>query len=231
MLTHPPFTEDPLPLFPAIQMPPIEKSRMQKGLSIDMGPGAKHLHAALTRDNFIDWYAMDFEPNAPGAVANHNKDQIQLINRRYAIAVDVQCLPFQSNAFDIVICRGSLIFRADKTLGFREIARVLTPGGRAYVRYSMGMEDPTTPFSNFAQVLRADGALFDQPFHFDRPKTVQPFHTNSGRLRITTILNEISGVWVCLEKQIDPSEILFGRQTQPARTGGFGKIHHLHRLV
>ena len=148
-----------------------------------------------------------------------------MVNRRYAIAGDAQCLPFQSNAFDIVICRGSLIFRADKTLGFREIARVLTPGGRAYVRYSKGMEDPTTPFSHFAQVLRADGALFD------RPKTVQPFHTNSDRLRITTILNEISGVWVYVEKQIDPSELLFGRQTQPARTGGFGKVHHFHRLV
>lgn len=46
---------------------------------------------------------------------------------------DIECLPFRNNVFDIVICAGVLSFLPQDEFGVSEIARVLKPGGMAFV--------------------------------------------------------------------------------------------------
>ena len=53
-----------------------------------------------------------------------NNDSIE-----YVVA-DAQQLPFEDNAFDLVICQFGLMFLPDKLKGFQEALRVLKPGGR-----------------------------------------------------------------------------------------------------
>jgi SAM-dependent methyltransferase len=43
---------------------------------------------------------------------------------------DIQELPFPDHSFDLVLCQYGLMFLPDKQKGFREVHRVLKPGGR-----------------------------------------------------------------------------------------------------
>jgi ubiquinone/menaquinone biosynthesis C-methylase UbiE len=52
-------------------------------------------------------------------------------NRVAAVAGDVHAMPFADRSFDLIISRGSLWFWENHPLAFREIYRVLAPGGRA----------------------------------------------------------------------------------------------------
>jgi ubiquinone/menaquinone biosynthesis C-methylase UbiE len=44
--------------------------------------------------------------------------------------VDAQQLPFGASAFDLVLCQFGVMFFPDKALAFREVRRVLQPGGK-----------------------------------------------------------------------------------------------------
>lgn len=46
---------------------------------------------------------------------------------------DALALPFADSAFDLVACQFGVMFLPDKPAGFREMRRVLAPGGRAVV--------------------------------------------------------------------------------------------------
>jgi len=48
---------------------------------------------------------------------------------RFKVA-DAQALPFQDDAFDVVICQFGVMFFPDRVAAYREAWRVLAPGGR-----------------------------------------------------------------------------------------------------
>jgi SAM-dependent methyltransferase len=47
-------------------------------------------------------------------------------------------LPFADRCFQLAVSRGSVLFLEDRITAFREIHRVLVPGGQAYVGGGMG---------------------------------------------------------------------------------------------
>lgn len=89
---------------------------------------------------------------------------------------DALALPFEDEAFDCVVCQFGVMFFADKRAGFREVQRVLKPGGRflfnvwddfegtvfGEARRAVGQHlghDPmtfTAPMYNDADLVRAD---------------------------------------------------------------------------
>ena len=60
---------------------------------------------------------------------------------------DAQALPFANGEFDCAVCQFGVMFYPDKDLGYREILRVLRPGGR----YMFGFWD-SLEFNPFALV-------------------------------------------------------------------------------
>lgn len=95
-------------------------------LDVAAGPGTLSLLAA----QFADVTAIDFsEPmiarlQARAAVAGFRID---------ARVGDGMALPFEDGSFDVAFSMFGLIFFPDRAKGFRELARVLRPGGRAVV--------------------------------------------------------------------------------------------------
>jgi ubiquinone/menaquinone biosynthesis C-methylase UbiE len=64
-----------------------------------------------------------------GAMVEVGQSSVGAPNVRWSIA-DAQSLPFAANAFDAVACQFGVMFFPDKEQGYREVRRVLRPGGR-----------------------------------------------------------------------------------------------------
>lgn len=65
--------------------------------------------------------------------AELNSRRERLADRIAIIRASENDLPFIDNYFDLVISQGSIFFWPDKAAAFKEIFRVLKPGGKAYI--------------------------------------------------------------------------------------------------
>ena len=65
---------------------------------------------------------------------------------------DIESMSFSNDCFDFVICAGVLEYLYDDTKAFREIYRILKPGGYAYITFPNG-------FSPFMQIDRLYSVL------------------------------------------------------------------------
>ena len=54
---------------------------------------------------------------------------------------DVHVLPFQNGCADLIVSRGSVFFWNDLPAAFNEIARVLAPGGQAWIGGGFGTKE------------------------------------------------------------------------------------------
>ena len=88
---------------------------------LEVGCGEGELAEQLVRESGAAVVAID-----------QSERMVELTRRRGVDAhvADVQALPFADGAFDAVLAAWMLYHVADLDLGLREIARVLTPGGR-----------------------------------------------------------------------------------------------------
>jgi SAM-dependent methyltransferase len=73
--------------------------------------------------------ATDLVPEMLAVVEDHARRR-GLVNMTFQQA-DAEALPFPSHRFDVVTCRFGIMFCPNAGQAFREIARVLKPGGRA----------------------------------------------------------------------------------------------------
>ena len=71
---------------------------------------------------------------------------------------DVMALPYSDRTFDIVVCQFSAMFFPDRVAAYREVRRVLRPGGTFLFNIWNGIED-----NEFANVVtKAVGTLFPE---------------------------------------------------------------------
>ena len=59
-------------------------------------------------------------------------------DRMIPVIGDVHCMPIRDGAVSLIASRGSIYFWEDRPQAFREIERVLRPGGAAFVGGSFG---------------------------------------------------------------------------------------------
>ena len=85
---------------------------------------------------------------------------------------DATALPFDDQSFDVVVCQFGVMFYPDKDLGYREVSRVLVPGG--HYLFSVWDSHRNNPYSRIAhQVL---GTVFPvDPPQFQRVPFSYPF--------------------------------------------------------
>lgn len=70
---------------------------------------------------------VDINPDMLATARRSSADVTPLIDWHEA---DVVALPFDTNAFDVVLCQEAVQFFGDRVAGLREMRRVTTPGGR-----------------------------------------------------------------------------------------------------
>jgi ubiquinone/menaquinone biosynthesis C-methylase UbiE len=98
---------------------------------------------------------------------------------------DAQQLPFEDNSFDYVLCQFGLMFLPDKQKGFKEIFRVLKPGGKFIFSTWDKTENIAVKKMFFNDLLLPffageDTARFLIPFSLHDPLQLESFLENAG---------------------------------------------------
>lgn len=125
------------PLYPYYARKIIEATGVRLGACLDVGCGGGHLGMALAEQADLYVRLLDKSPEMlrraeASIVQRHLQARVQTV---YA---SVEAIPLPDASFDLVVSRGSLPFWSDLPTAFREIARVLRPGGHAYLGGGLG---------------------------------------------------------------------------------------------
>ncbi|MBT0732908.1 class I SAM-dependent methyltransferase [Methanoculleus bourgensis] len=123
------------PIYPVIAEQVLAWSGIRDGLALDLGSGPGLLSVALAEKSDLSVIALDAEP-AMARIAQETA--AERTGRVAPVIGDVHCMPVRDNTASLIVSRGSIFFWEDRVQAFREIERVLRPGGVAFVGGSFG---------------------------------------------------------------------------------------------
>ncbi|MBP7411660.1 class I SAM-dependent methyltransferase [Methanoculleus sp. 10] len=123
------------PIYPVIAEQVLAWSGIQEGLALDLGSGPGLLAAALAEKSSLSVIALDTDP-AMARIARETA--AGYTDRIIPVTGDVHCMPIRDSSVSLIVSRGSIYFWRDRPQAFREIERVLRPGGAAFVGGSFG---------------------------------------------------------------------------------------------
>ncbi|MGD0916185.1 MAG: class I SAM-dependent methyltransferase [Thermodesulfobacteriota bacterium] len=188
------------PIYPVIARQIMDRCKIGKGLCIDIGTGPANLAIALAKITDLKTFAMDHSWLI-FSMAKVNIEVAGLSGRIILVVGDVHRMPFQDNIVSLVISRGSMRFWRNKPAAFREIHRVLLPGGKGYVGGGMGSSQLGEEIN---QGMVKWGKQWKKgPSNKYKKKDVAYFHEilrKAGFVHYEIILDD-SGFWVYVEKE------------------------------
>ena len=123
------------PIYPVIAEQVLAWSGIRDGLCLDLGSGPGLLSVALAEKSDLTVIALDADP----AMARIAQETAAGRTDRVAPVIgDVHRMPVRDDTASLIVSRGSIFFWEDRVQAFREIERVLRPGGVAFVGGSFG---------------------------------------------------------------------------------------------
>ncbi|WP_027177846.1 class I SAM-dependent methyltransferase [Maridesulfovibrio bastinii] len=121
------------PMYPLLARELVEKYDLKDGRCLDIGTGSGALAIELAKLTTLSITAIDAEADAV-EMAKENCLQNGLSeNSIKFITAPVENIPLDDSSFDIIISRGSVPFWSDYVAAFKEIKRLLAPGGVALI--------------------------------------------------------------------------------------------------
>ncbi|NVN92118.1 MAG: class I SAM-dependent methyltransferase [Desulfuromonadales bacterium] len=176
----------------------LEKTGIASGLCLDVGCGGGYLGLALARITTLDFVFIDASPEmlscATVNIATHN-----LTTRAATLLGQVQAIPLPDESVDLVISRGSIPFWDELPTAFREIKRVLKPGGCGYIGGGLG--DPKLRAAHMERMKKEHpewhGGQRKIPRHDDRHYSDA---LESAGFDSFTVTRNDEGMWIELLK-------------------------------
>ena len=117
-----------------------KETGVTKGTCLDAGSGGGYLGIALARITDLDVILLD-QSQEMQDIAERNIIEAGLERKVHTLLGNVHEIPLDDHCVNIVISRGSVFFWEDQVRAFREIYRVLTPGGVTFVGGGFGSVD------------------------------------------------------------------------------------------
>lgn len=125
------------PVYPIIADQIIHYTGITSGLCLDIGCGPGYLGAALARKS--DVHLLFLDPSTEMlALCERTIDENDLRGRAGLLPGDIGSLALPDGSVDLIISRGSIFFWDDLPQAFREIHRVLAPGGKTFIGGGFG---------------------------------------------------------------------------------------------
>ena len=142
------------PVYPLLARQILQDYRITLGKCLDVGGGSGYLAIELAQRSRLSITVLDIDPNAI-EIAKRNVNEAQLEDRIGTVVADAAKMPLPDNSFELVISRGSFFFWEDKVAGFREVYRVLKPGGIGFIGGGFGRMLPAAERAKIVEALRA----------------------------------------------------------------------------
>jgi ubiquinone/menaquinone biosynthesis C-methylase UbiE len=124
-------------VYPSLAAQILDDYNIRTGLCLDIGCGPGYLAMEVAKRSNLQVIGVDIDPEAV-KIAQKNVRREKLVDRMTVEHGDVHQLRFADDTYDLIISRGSFIFWENTFQAFREIYRVLKPGGVAFVGGGMG---------------------------------------------------------------------------------------------
>ncbi len=124
-------------VYPGLARQILDDYGIIEGVCLDIGCGPAYLAIELARRSGLRVIGVDIDSQAV-RIGQRNLRLAGLQSRVEIEWGDVHALRFGDGAADLVVSRGSFLFWRDRVVAFREIERVLKPGGVAFVGGGMG---------------------------------------------------------------------------------------------
>jgi len=184
-----------VPIYPLIANQIIRKFNITEGTAIDVGAGPASLSIAMARITHLDIYAMDISREML-EIAQKSIEKNSLKKRITLITGDVNQMPFQDEFAELIFSRGSMFFWKDLSTSFKEIYRVLKPGGAGYIGGGFGSAALRRKVKE--EFKRKDGKSCQNP-----PKIqvdALEIAVLEAGIADYLLINDESGLWVLFEK-------------------------------
>ena len=125
------------PLYPVVAQRICEETGKNTGICLDIGTGTGLLGIALARITRFHVILLDCNPEML-TFAEENCRESGLEDRLTLLKGDVHSLPLEGGSVNLAVSRGSVFFWDNPSRAFREIYRILAPGGCAWIGGSFG---------------------------------------------------------------------------------------------
>jgi SAM-dependent methyltransferase len=189
------------PIYPYLAQQVKEEYKMTAGVAVDAGSGPGYWSIELAKITDFRVYAVDLDPEAV-KIVRRNVKAAGLEGRVEAVEGNVQKMPFADGFADLVISRGSYPFWKDKVAAFKEIHRILKPGGVAYIGGGLGSLIPDEERTRIRDIMDAR--------KIGPPKDLEVSYDEMGRIlrkagisefRISPDAGCLCGLWVEFRRQ------------------------------
>lgn len=128
------------PIYPVIAEQIVAATGITRGTCLDVGCGVGSLGAALAARTELFVYFLD-QSEEMLALTERTIDENDLRSRAGTLAGEVGSIALPDGSVDLVVSRGSIFFWDDLPGAFREIHRVLAPGGQTYIGGGFGSKE------------------------------------------------------------------------------------------
>lgn len=125
------------PIYPVIAKQILEQTGIERGICVDIGCGGGYLGLSLARASALKVFLMDNDIEML-TIAKRNIQEQNLDQQVHILTGDVHSIPLETGSIQLAVSRGSLFFWDDPAQAFREIFRVLAPGGCAVIGGGFG---------------------------------------------------------------------------------------------
>lgn len=187
------------PIYPVIAEQILHRTGIKEGICVDLGSGPADLSIALAKISCLVIYALDCSrPMSQIAqkkiISNGFSDRIK------PVVSDVLDLPFENNTVHLMVSRGSLFFWPDRQTVYREVYRVLAPGGMTFIGGGFGnIKLKKEIFDKMRQKFKDWDATVKERLENTSPEVLHAELVDAGLMDFD-IINDDSGFWINIKK-------------------------------
>ena len=188
-------------VYPLIAGQILKRTGITNGICLDVGSGPGPLAIAIVLRSNLQIMALDNSSQMLSCMMP-NVHALNLDARIIPLLGDVHAIPVADETFDLVISRGSYHFWNDLPTAFREVHRVMKPGGKGYIGGGYG----SLEIQNEVFTGRKERGIVDNPNYPTRIR-FRKFRIDNIEASIKAvdiedyqIINDDSGFWMLLSK-------------------------------